>query len=139
MTQRLLVTGGSGFIGSNFVRFVLQHRPDCTVHNLDNLSYSGNPENLSDIDSDPRYTFTHGDINNRELVDSLMGQCDAVVHFAAESHVDRSILDSRPYANFYQQTLTTMTRLRVMGGRLHGRPSGRHVFDIQKRGPRPPD
>ena len=118
MTQRLLVTGGCGFIGSNFVRFVLEHRPDYAVHNLDNLSYSGNPENLSDIESDPRYTFTHGDINNRELVDQVMAKCDAVVHFAAESHVDRSILDSRPFieANV-MGTQSLLDSARQIGGR----------------------
>ena len=97
MSRRLLVTGGSGFIGSNFVRFVLARRPDWKITNLDCLSYSGNPENLSDIENDPRYTFVHGDILDRQVVDRLISECDAVVHFAAESHVDRSILDSKPF------------------------------------------
>lgn len=97
MTRHLLVTGGCGFIGSNFVRFVLDQRSDWVVTNLDLLTYSGNPENLSDIEDDARYDFVHGDINDKDLVDHLVQCCDSVVHFAAESHVDRSILDSRPF------------------------------------------
>ena len=100
MSKRLLVTGGCGFIGANFVRFVLEQRPDWRVTNLDCLSYSGNPENLADLDGDDRYRFVHGNINDRPLVDDLLNgdaPCDAVVHFAAESHVDRSIMDARPF------------------------------------------
>jgi len=95
--MKLLVTGGCGFIGSNFIRFVLQNRSEYSIINLDCLSYSGNPENLSDVQDDPRYTFVHGDIADRQIVDRLAADCDAVVHFAAESHVDRSIVDSGPF------------------------------------------
>ncbi len=95
--MNLLVTGGCGFIGSNFIRFVHNARPQWKITNLDALTYSGNPENLADLDSQPWYTFTHGSINDRTLLDKLMPQADAVVHFAAESHVDRSILDSGPF------------------------------------------
>ncbi len=95
--QHYLVTGGSGFIGSNFVRFLLGNRDDVRVTNLDVLTYSGNGENLADLDNDPRYTFVHGDILDGELVSSLVRDCDAVVHMAAESHVDRSIQDSAPF------------------------------------------
>ena len=97
MTRHLLVTGGCGFIGSNFVRFVLDQRSDWAVTNLDLLTYSGNPENLSDIEDDSRYEFVHGDITDQDLVSHLVQCCDSVVHFAAESHVDRSILNSRPF------------------------------------------
>lgn len=95
----LLVTGGCGFIGSNFIRLVLETEPGTSVLNLDKLTYAGNPENLADLDANPRYRFRHGDICDRSLVDSLLsdGNVDAVVHFAAESHVDRSILDSSPF------------------------------------------
>ena len=93
----LLITGGCGFIGSNFIRFVLAARPTWRVHNLDALTYSGNAENLADLETDPRYQFTFGDINDDALVGKLVGECDVVVHFAAESHVDRSILDARPF------------------------------------------
>jgi len=97
MSKRLLVTGGCGFIGSNFVRFALAHRPDYRVTNLDALTYSGNPENLADLQTEPRYRFVHGNILDRPLVEELLMNCDAVVHLAAESHVDRSIMDSRPF------------------------------------------
>jgi len=95
--MHLLVTGGCGFIGSNFVRFVLRQRPDWRLTNLDCLTYSGNPESLADLESEPRYRFVPGNILDAELVAGLLGECDAVVHLAAESHVDRSIMDSRPF------------------------------------------
>lgn len=97
MSQRILLTGGAGFIGSNFVRFVLRERPDASIINLDSLTYSGNPESLSDLEGDDRYTFVHGNILDLELTTELIQQCDAVVHMAAESHVDRSIIDARPF------------------------------------------
>jgi dTDP-glucose 4,6-dehydratase len=100
MAKHLLVTGGSGFIGSNFIRFVHAQRPDWQITNLDALTYSGNMENLSDLEDSSRYDFVKGDIRDRELVQSLLqgkDACDAVVHFAAESHVDRSILNSQPF------------------------------------------
>jgi len=109
VNRTLLITGGSGFIGSNFVRFVLANRPDDHVINLDCLSYSGNAENLADIDSDRRYEFVHGDIRDAKLTEKLITRCDAVVHFAAESHVDRSILDSRPFVE--SNVLGTQTLL----------------------------
>jgi dTDP-glucose 4,6-dehydratase len=95
----LLITGGCGFIGSNFVRLVLQAEPATRVINLDKLTYAGNPENLADLAGNPRYRFVRGDICDRGCVDSLLkdGAVDAVVNFAAESHVDRSILDSSPF------------------------------------------
>jgi dTDP-glucose 4,6-dehydratase len=91
---RLLVTGGAGFIGSNFIRHVLATHPDDSVVNLDKLTYAGNPENLADLKSDPRYTFVHGDICDAELVRDLAAGVDAVVNFAAETHVDRSLLEA---------------------------------------------
>lgn len=89
--QRLLVTGGAGFIGSNFVRRVLASRPDVKVTVLDKLTYAGNRTNLADVEPDPRYSFVVGDIADAEIVDSLAADVDAIVNFAAESHVDRSI------------------------------------------------
>jgi len=93
----LLVTGGAGFIGSNFVRFVLRTQPGVHVTNLDLLTYAGNLENLADVERDPRYRFVKGDVCDRALLERLLAgygaePVDAVVHFAAESHVDRSIL-----------------------------------------------
>ena len=90
--MKILVTGGSGFIGSNFVRHVLATHPDHAVVNLDKLTYAGNPENLRDVESDRRYRFVHGDICDAAAVRDAMAGADAVVHFAAESHVDKSNL-----------------------------------------------
>jgi dTDP-glucose 4,6-dehydratase len=89
--MRLLVTGGAGFIGSNFVRWVLEHQPEVRVTNLDALTYAGTLTSLEDVADDPRYRFVHGDVCDVGLVDELVAEADAVVHFAAESHVDRSI------------------------------------------------
>ncbi|GGB41744.1 dTDP-glucose 4,6-dehydratase [Fictibacillus barbaricus] len=93
--MNILVTGGAGFIGSNFVRHMIETYPNYYIVNYDLLTYAGNLENLKDIESHPNYTFVKGDINNRELVDYLikLHSIDVVVNFAAESHVDRSITD----------------------------------------------
>ncbi len=95
MNNTVLVTGGCGFIGANFIRLALATRPDWQVINLDKLTYAGNPENLAEVSGNPRYSFVHGDICDRSLVDDLFARrgIDTVVHFAAESHVDRSIED----------------------------------------------
>lgn len=90
--MRILVTGGAGFIGSNYVHHLLAHTDD-SVTVLDALTYAGCRRTLEDLDDDPRFTFVHGDICDRETVLSAMAGHDAVVHFAAESHVDRSLLD----------------------------------------------
>ena len=92
--QTLLVTGGAGFIGSNFIHYMLQHYPRCRLINLDKLTYAGNLDNLKDVEEDPRYEFIHGDIRDRELVRKIFKRVQGVVHFAAETHVDRSILDA---------------------------------------------
>ncbi|MCK4623635.1 MAG: dTDP-glucose 4,6-dehydratase [Desulfuromonadales bacterium] len=91
--KSILVTGGCGFIGSNFIHLLLKALGDIEIVNLDKLTYAGNPENLSAIDSDPRYRFVRGDVCDAELLAQLFTeeQIDTVVHFAAESHVDRSI------------------------------------------------
>ncbi len=93
MSQNIFVTGGCGFIGSNFVRLALKTIPDCRIVNLDKLTYAGNPGNLSDVENSPRYRFVQGDICDGGLVEGLFSeeQINTVVHFAAESHVDRSI------------------------------------------------
>ena len=89
--MRLVVTGGAGFIGSNFVRFMLRRYDDLEVVNLDKLTYAGNLENLRDIEDDARYTFVKGDICDAAVVRAALQGADAVVNFAAETHVDRSI------------------------------------------------
>jgi dTDP-glucose 4,6-dehydratase len=90
---KLLVTGGSGFIGSNFVRHVLATHPDDSVVNLDKLTYAGNPANLRDVEGDARYRFVHGDVCDGALVREVARGVDAIVNFAAESHVDRSLME----------------------------------------------
>lgn len=90
--MRLLVTGAAGFIGSNYARHVLATADD-SVRVLDALTYAGNRESLADLEGDPRFEFVHGDICDRDAVRAAMEGCDQVVHFAAESHVDRSLLD----------------------------------------------
>ncbi len=96
--MKLLVTGGAGFIGSNFIRYFLRRYSDCAILNLDKLTYAGNLENLSEVESQINYQFVRGDVGDSELVESLLDQqVDAVVHFAAESHVDRSIADAREF------------------------------------------
>ena len=89
--MRLVVTGGAGFIGSNFVRFMLRRYDDLEIVNLDKLTYAGNLENLRDVEDDPRYTFVKGDICDAAVVRTALRDADAVVNFAAETHVDRSI------------------------------------------------
>ncbi|MEB3198112.1 MAG: dTDP-glucose 4,6-dehydratase [Candidatus Sericytochromatia bacterium] len=91
--MKVFVTGGAGFIGSNFVRLLLQAQPNCRITVLDALTYAGNLNSLRDLQSQPRFRFEHGDIRDSRLVNSLLAGHDAVVHFAAESHVDRSISD----------------------------------------------
>ncbi len=93
MNETIIVTGGAGFIGSNFILRWLEQESAAVV-NLDFLTYAGNPANLATLSDDPRYHFVHGDINDRDLVNRILRQHQpaAIVHFAAESHVDRSIL-----------------------------------------------
>ena len=90
---KMLITGGAGFIGSNFVRYILDKYEDYQIVNLDSLTYCGNLENLSGIEDNPNYTFCKGDITDKELVFKITADVDYIVNFAAESHVDRSIED----------------------------------------------
>lgn len=99
--MKILVTGGAGFIGSNFVRRTIEDSypglAGADVVVLDALTYSGNLENLAPVADSPRYSFVEGDIRDSELLDSLLGDIDAIVHFAAESHVDRSVRDASAF------------------------------------------
>jgi dTDP-D-glucose 4,6-dehydratase len=100
MVLPILVTGGCGFIGSNYVRFLLETDPEARVINYDRLTYAGNLRNLADLADHPRYRFVRGDITDRGLVRDVLGEgVGAIVHFAAESHVDRSIHDSGPFVH----------------------------------------
>ena len=92
---KLLITGGCGFIGSNFIHYALRERPEIEIRNFDKLTYAGNLENLADIEDDRRYSFVKGDIADRSAVEAALGGgFDSVINFAAETHVDRSILDA---------------------------------------------
>ena len=95
--MNILVTGGCGFIGSNFVRYMFDKHEDYKICNIDKLTYGGNLENLRDLEKNPRYNFVKGDICNKKLILEVMKQSDVVVHFAAESHVDNSIIDSNAF------------------------------------------
>jgi len=123
--MKLLVTGGCGFIGTNFIRRVIARHPDWSVTNLDKLTYAGNRLNLLDLEeSEPRYTFVQGDICDRSLAMDLLANhaFDAVVNFAAESHVDRSIDDPSPFvATNVQgaQNLLECARQRKVGRFVH--------------------
>ena len=123
--MKLLVTGGCGFIGTNFIRLMLGSHPDWSIVNLDKLTYAGNRLNLTDLErDDPRYRFVRGDICDRDLIMDLLdgNSVDAVVNFAAESHVDRSISDPTPFvATNVQgaQNLLECARQRRVGRFVH--------------------
>src|SRR4030066_1764549 len=102
--MQILVTGGCGFIGSNFIRYFLKSYPDYSLINIDKLTYAGNLENLSDLSRSPRYHFIRGDITDAPRIDELIGKgVEVIVNFAAESHVDRSIEDPSAFmkTNFF--------------------------------------
>ncbi|MDD3905508.1 MAG: dTDP-glucose 4,6-dehydratase [Candidatus Omnitrophica bacterium] len=114
--KRLLITGGAGFIGSNFIRHILGKYKDYSVTNLDKLTYCGNLENLKDVEKDKRYRFVQGDIADDKLVGKLVAKSDIVVNFAAETHVDRSVTD--PHSFVKTNVLGTHTLLEA--ARAHG-------------------
>ena len=110
--MKLLVTGGAGFIGSNFIRYILDNNKDTSVQNLDDLKYGSNPENLSDLEKDNRCSFFKGDISNLSLVSKLIQDVDVIVNFAAETHVDRSI--SAPEAFLQSNVIGVFTILEAL-------------------------
>jgi len=109
MIQKILITGGAGFIGSNFIRYVLKTYPDIRVVNLDKLTYCGNLENLRGVQGNPNYEFIQGDICDKDTIVRAMKDINAVIHFAAESHVDNSIKD--PFVFTRTNVLGTHTLL----------------------------
>jgi dTDP-glucose 4,6-dehydratase len=115
--MKLLVTGGLGFIGSNFCRLILAKYPDCELINIDKIGIGANPANLLDIENDKRYTFIKGDICNQQLMNRLVHQVDAVVNIAAETHVDRSIVD--PNIFLQNNTVGTFTILEAIRRHNH--------------------
>jgi len=108
---KILVTGGAGFIGSNFIRYLLETRPNIHIVNFDLLTYAGNLANLADVADNPRHSFIKGDVCDARAVVAAMRGCDAVVHFAAESHVDRSIYE--PAAAIQTNVTGTFTLLQA--------------------------
>jgi len=114
--KRLLVAGAAGFIGSNFVRLLRATRPEVEITVLDKLTYAGNLANLVDFEGQPGYRFVHGDICDADLVDELAAQVDAIVNFAAETHVDRSLMD--PFA--FIETDVRGTAVLCEAARKHG-------------------
>lgn len=127
----VLVTGGCGFIGSNYVAYTLEHYPDDQVVNLDALTYAGNPHNLEAYEDNPNYTFVHGDIRDEELVNGLFEKYDFdyVVNFAAESHVDRSIEDP----NIFLTTNVFGTQNLLNAAKKHWslRPDDKYCFEYK--------
>lgn len=95
--MKLFVTGGAGFIGANFIHYWAQSHPGDEIINFDKLTYAGNPENVASLETNPKYRFVHGDICDAQSVRIAIAGADTVVHFAAESHVDRSILEAAPF------------------------------------------
>ncbi|MEC0227960.1 dTDP-glucose 4,6-dehydratase [Paenibacillus alba] len=122
--MKILITGGAGFIGSNFVHYMLDRYPNYQIINLDALTYAGNLENLTSIQENSQYTFIKGDITNEELVSSIFAQgIDRVVHFAAESHVDRSILEP----DIFVKTNVLGTQVLLEAARKHAVKKFVHV------------
>ena len=121
--MKLLVTGGCGFIGSNFIHYWLKNHPEDTIINYDKLTYAGNVENLASIADDPRYSFIKSDICDRSGVDKVVKQVDIIVHFAAETHVDRSVMDPGVFVK--TNVLGTYTLLE--SARVHGIKRFHHI------------
>jgi dTDP-glucose 4,6-dehydratase len=126
MSSTVLVTGGAGFIGANFVHLLARERPHWDIVNLDALTYAGNPENLAAVERNPRYRFVHGDIRKEADVARALDACGGgdvhVVHFAAESHVDRSIVSGLPFVETNvvgTQVLLDLTRARKVARFVH--------------------
>lgn len=141
MTSTLLLTGGAGFIGSALAHKIASSRPDLRVLNLDALTYAASLDNLAGLEHHPRHQFIHGDINDRPLLDRLLSRCDAVLHLAAQTHVDRSIADSAPFL----RTNTQGTQTLLDAARASGRPivlvlaGTDEVYGPTNAGSTPPD
>jgi len=121
--MKLLITGGAGFIGSNFIHHIFKIYPDYKIVNLDLLTYAGNLQNLKDIENNRNYEFVKGDIADADLVNRLIKEVDIIIHFAAESHVDRSILDS----NAFIHTNIVGTHTLLEAAKNNGRKRFHHV------------
>lgn len=131
--KNILVTGGAGFIGSNFIHYLLKNYEDIFVINLDLLTYAGNLDNLTEVSSDPRYRFAKGDIHDRQLVEELFDkyEFDTVVNFAAESHVDRSI--TNPDIFLTTNILGTQTLLDVAKRHWKLYPDDKYSYELDRK------
>jgi dTDP-glucose 4,6-dehydratase len=129
MYQKILITGGAGFIGSHVVRLFVNNYPEIEIYNLDKLTYAGNLENLKDIEGRPNYTFIKGDITDSDLIDHLFSaeNFEGVIHLAAESHVDRSIKD--PLEFLYTNILGTVNLLNA-ARKIWGDTAGKRFYHI---------
>jgi dTDP-glucose 4,6-dehydratase len=135
-TLKLLVTGGAGFIGSNFIRYILRAYPDASILNFDKLTYAGNLDNLAAVADHPHYQFVCGDISDAALVQEILKKpYDALVHFAAESHVDRSIADAQEFIRTNIQGTFTL----LEAARQRGLPRFLHVSTDEVYGSMNPD
>ena len=123
MARRYLVSGGAGFIGSNFIRYLMKHEPEARITNLDLLTYAGVPATVAELDRYPNHEFVKGDIRDGDLVDELMPGHDVIVHFAAESHVDRSIAGPAPFLS----TNVVGTGVLLDAAHRHGVPRFIHI------------
>ena len=118
--MKLLVTGGAGFIGSNYIYYWLEHHPSDHIINLDALTYAGNLENLRAVENNPNYTFIHGDICDPKIVNQAVQDVDIIVHFAAETHVDRSILGPQAFIKTnVEGTLNLLEAAKINNTRFH--------------------
>ncbi len=123
LIMKILVTGGAGFIGSNFIRYWLNKYPDDSITNLDILTYAGNLENLRQVEKNKNYKFIKGDICDADLVNKIVAGINLIVHFAAESHVDRSIIDSSDFI----RTNVEGTRVLLDAAKNNGKIRFHHV------------
>jgi dTDP-glucose 4,6-dehydratase len=121
--MKVLVTGGLGFIGTNFIRYWFEAHPQDQVVNLDKVTYAANPANLDDFKNNPNYTFVKGDILDAELLDKIVPGTDLIVHFAAESHVDRSIDDPQ----LFVKTNVLGTYVLLNAAKRHGNIRFHHI------------
>ena len=118
--MKYFVTGGAGFIGGNFIRYWLEHHPEDQIINFDSLTYAGNLESLRDIENNSNYTFVRGDIRNPDQVNKYLEGVNGIIHFAAESHVDRSILDAKDFITTnIEGTYVLLEQAKEKGIRFH--------------------
>lgn len=136
--MNLLVTGGAGFIGTHFIRYWLKGHPRDKITNLDKLTYAGNLDNLKDLNGDPRHRFVRGDVGNPAHVTRALKGVDAVVHFAAETHVDRSLLDAAAFLKTnIQGTYTLANAARLAGVKKFIHVSTDEVYGSHPKGTTP--